>query len=137
MSKAAPKKLKVASMPHAYVSEDGSLVELEFITEEDAPTTLSFDAEQFEQFSSRAIQLFTHARSQKLAIRDHLAIHAVEVVAATAEAATGGGKVILALRGDKGLLFHFALQPDDAEGLRPNLYRAAKSAKKQTAQSRH
>ncbi len=137
MSEAAPKKLKVASMRHAYVSEDGSLVELEFVSEEDTTTTLSFDAARFERFASMAVELFTDARNRRAATTGHLEIHAVAVVTAMAQAPVGGGRVILFLRSDTGFPYHFALSPKDAEDLRPELFRAAKSAKKQASQSRH
>lgn len=115
----------VSGMPHAYVTDDCSRIELTFEDDESRQIKLLFDAQRFEELSSRAIQLFTHARNERLTKGDHLAIHAVEVVAAMAETATGGGKVILGLRGDSGLLFHFALQPEEAERLRPQLHRAA------------
>ncbi len=137
MSEAAPKKLKVASMRHAYVSEDGSLVELEFVSEEDTTTTLSFDAARFERFASMAVELFTDARNRRAATTGHLEIRAVEVVALMAEAPAGGGKVILCVRNKLGLPYYFSMSPEDAGKLRSELFRAAKSAKKQASQSRH
>jgi hypothetical protein len=137
MSEAAPKKLKVASMRHAYVSEDGSLVELEFVSDEDATTRLSFDAKRFEQFASRAVEMFTEARNRRAATTGHLEIRAVLVVNATAQAPVGGDKVILFVRSDRGTAYHFAMSPEDAEKLGPELFRAAESAKKQASQSRH
>ncbi len=137
MSEAAPKKLNVASMDHVYVSEDGSLVELEFVSDEDTPITLSFDAKRFEGFTTRAVEMFTDARNRRAATTGHLEIRAVVVVAAMAQAPVGGDRVILFLRSDTGFPYHFSLSPKDAEDLRPELFRAAKSAKKQTSQSRH
>ncbi len=137
MSEAAPKKLNVASMDHVYVSEDGSLVELEFVSDEDTPITLSFDAERFEQFATRAVEMFTDARNRRAATTGHLEIRAVAVVAAMAQAPVGGDRVILFLRSDTGFPYHFSLSPKDAEDLRPELFRAAKSAKIQASQFRH
>ena len=137
MSEAAPKKLNVASMDHVYVSEDGSLVELEFVSDEDTPITLSFDAERFERFASMAVELFTDARNRRAATTGHLEIRAVAVVAAMAQAPVGGDRVILFLRSDTDFPYHFSLSPKDAEALRPELFRAAKSAKKQASQLRH
>ncbi len=135
MSEAAPKKLKVASMRHAYVSEDGSLVELDFVGEEDTTTRLSFDAERFEHFASFAIELFTEARNRRVTTTGHLEIRAVEAVAAMAQAPVGEGKVILSVRSNKGTPYHFYMSPEDAGKLRSELFRAAKSAKKQPAKS--
>ena len=137
MAEATPKKLKVAGMRHAYVSEDGSLIELEFVSEEDTITRLSFDAERFERFASLAVELFTEARNRKAATTGHLEIRAVEVVDSTALAPAGGGKVILSVRNKLGMPYHFSMPPEDAQKLRSELFRAAKSAKKQASQFRH
>ncbi len=128
---------KIVGMPHAYVFDDGTVIELEYESDDGARIHLSFSAEQFEQHSSRAIELFTLARSRKLTSGDPVAIHPVEVVETFADAAVGGGMVILGLLTSSGLPYHFALTPDKAERLRPKLYRAARSAKKQASQSRN
>ncbi len=135
MSESTP--TKIIGMPSAYVSEDGTLIELKFESAEGDIIHLSFDAERFQELSGRAIELFTHARNQILAKGDHLAIQAVEVEAAAATSVVGGGKVLLSLIGGKGPEYHFALTPQEAESLRPQLHRAAKSASKQASQSRH
>ncbi len=128
---------KIVGMPRAYVSDDGTVIELEFESDDGAKIHLSFSAEQFEQHSSRAIELFTLARSRKLTTGDPVAIHPVEVVETFADAAVGGGMVILGLLTNTGLPYHFALTPDKAERLRPKISRAARSAKKQASQSRN
>ena len=67
----------------------------------------------------------------------HLEIHAKAAVAVMAAAPVGGGKVILSVRSDTGLPYHFSLSPKAAEDLRPELFRAAKLAKKQASQTLH
>ena len=129
--------IKITGMPHAYVSNDGMLVELKFESAQGETIYLSFDAERFEQISSRAIELFTHARNQRLTTGDHLAIHPVAAVATMANSSIGGGMVLLSIRAGNGVPYHFAISPEEADALRPQLSRAAKSAKKQASQSRH
>lgn len=128
---------RVTGMPHAWVSQEGDEVELEFTGDDGQKFKLHYSSDDFERFVTRAIQLFGHARSQKHAIGDHVAIHPVAAAAATALAPEGGGKVILLIRDHNGIPYPFALDPDDAEELRPELYRAAKIAKKHASQSRH
>ena len=68
-------KFTVANMPHAYITPDGENVELEYENEDGGRIRLSFSGEQFEIHSTLAIQLFTHARNQRLAKGGHPAIH--------------------------------------------------------------
>ncbi len=128
-------EITVASMPHAHVSPDASEIQLEFEGVDGDKIKLSFDSDKFEELSTQAIQLFTLARNQNIAIGDHLAIQAVEVVDTSAEAPAGGGKVILGLRGDTGIVYSFSILPGKADRLRKSLYDAARSARKQTPQS--
>ena len=65
---------RIIDMPSASVLEDGSLIEMKFTDEGGETQTLSFAPNEFEQFLSRAAQLVTGARSQKLAIGDHFTI---------------------------------------------------------------
>jgi hypothetical protein len=126
----------VADMPHVYVSEDAERVELTFRSDTGNRLRLAFSADEFERLASQAIQLFPHVRNQKQATSGHLGIRAVEVVDGMAEAATGGGKVILGLRGTQGLLYSFAVHPDLSARLRPALRKAEESAKRQKDQTR-
>ncbi|MCZ6448340.1 MAG: hypothetical protein O6831_08885 [Alphaproteobacteria bacterium] len=128
---------QITNMPSASVLEDGSVIEMVFADEDGERPPLRFAADDFERFVARAVQLVTEARTQKLASGGHLSIHAVPAVVVTALAPVGGDKVILSVHSDKGLPYHFSLSPKDAEDLRPELFRAAKSAKKQASQSRH
>lgn len=130
-------EMTVTGMPHAYVTEDASRVELEFEGDDGDTIKLKFDADRFNQLSSRAIQMFTHVQNQKLATSAPHAIHAVEVVEATAFAAEGGSKVILGLRGNKGLDFHFALTPGLSDRLRKLMYDAGRAARKLASKPRH
>jgi hypothetical protein len=128
---------RIVSMPRASMLDDGSLIVMEFESETGNSTTLSFAPDDFEKFLSRATQLVTGAHNQKLSKGDHLNVHAVPIVSTMADAPIGGGKVILAFRADTGLLYHFAISSEEAENLRPQLFRAAKSARKQASKSRH
>ena len=128
---------QITNMPRASVLEDGGIIELEFADEDGERPPLRFAADDFERFVARAVQLVIDARTQKLASGGHLSIHTVVAVAVTAQAPVGGNRVILSVRSDKGLPYHFSLSPKDAEDLRPELFRAAKSAKKQASQTRH
>jgi hypothetical protein len=128
---------KVASMPRASYAEDGSEIQMEFQADDNRRITLAFEPNALDLFVSRTMQIVNHARNQKLSIGDHFAIQASEVVAALAQAPAGGGKVILALRGTNGILQHFALTPNEADSLRPQLHQAAKSARTQAAKARH
>jgi hypothetical protein len=125
----------VTGLPHAYVTEDASIVQLTFSTDGE-DIRLSFSAEQFDLFTNRAIQLFTHVRSQRLAIGDHLAVRPVGVAGAGAEAAAGGEKVILTLLADNGVPYHFALSLEQASDLRPHIRNAEESARRQRSQTR-
>lgn len=128
---------RIVDMPRASFIEDGSVVEIEFKTRAGESLPLSFATNDFEHFVSLAVQLVNGARSQTLSTGDHLEFHTIRAVAAIAQAPVGGDRVILSIRTDTGLPYHFALTPDDAEALRPQLYRAAKSTRKQKALSRH
>ncbi len=128
---------QIVDMPSASVLEDGSLIEMKFTDEGGETQTLSFAPDDFERFLSRAVQLVAGARSQQLAIGDQFAIRAVAAVAVTAQAPEGGGRVILSVRSDMGLPYHFSLSPEDAENLRSKLFRAVKSAKNQASKTRH
>ena len=128
---------RIINMPRASVVEDGSLIEMEFADEDDEKLTLSFAPDDFQRFVSRAVQLVTDARIRKFAKGDPLAIHSVVAVEAMAQAPVGGGRVILSVRSDTGLPYHFSISPEDAENLSPELFRAAKSAKKEASKSRH
>ncbi len=128
---------KITSMPLAGVMEDGSLIQLEFQSDIGDKFTLDFDPEDFETFISRAVQLVTKARIQKLASGDHLKIQLVPVVAATAQAPVGGGKVLLLVRSSNNLPYHFSLRFQEAEQLLSELPDAIQSAKNQSSQSRH
>jgi len=130
-------KIKVIKMPRASVMSDGSEIEMEFEGSNGEMITLVFDPAELDRFAGRTMQVVDHARNQKLAIGGHLSIQASEVVAAVADAPVGGGKVILALRGDNNVVQHFALQPSEAEKLRPQLFRAVKSATAQKKKTRH
>src|SRR4051812_3508194 len=110
-------ELNVTDMPRASVAEDGSIVQLTFCGE-NGEAVLTFSAERFEEFSQRSIQLFTHARNQRLAIGDHFGIRPVEAVVAVASAPVGGGKVIVGFRGSNDVEYHFAIVPDEARILR-------------------
>jgi hypothetical protein len=128
---------RIVKMPRAFVAQDGSIVELDFETETGEHRVLQFPMDAFEQFMGRAAQLVLGIQSRKPTIPGHLSIHALEAVAIGAEAPVGGGKVHLILRGSTGLPMAIAISPEAAEQLRPQLYRAAKSAKKEGEKSRH
>jgi hypothetical protein len=127
----------ITGMPRASLTEDGELLEIEFSDDTGGIIALQFAADTFERILVRATELVMGARIQKLTMGDHFAVHAVDAVGVTAQAPVGGGKVILALRTDNALPYHFALSADEAERLRPELYRAVRSARKQSALPRH
>ena len=128
---------QITNMTAASVLKDGSIIEMVFADEDGEIPSLRFTAEDFERFVARAAALVTKARIQRQGTGGHLAIHAVAAVNVMAEAPVGGDRVILSVLGDTGLPYQFSLSPKDAEDLRPELFRAAKSAKKQASQSRH
>ena len=130
-------EVTVASMPHAFVSEDASEIQIEFEGVDGQRVKLSFVSGKFQQYSSRAIQLLTHARNQIAATNGPLEIHAVEAVEVAADASIGGDKVLVSLLDDTGLPFHFALLADKADKLRESLYDAARSARIQASQPRN
>jgi hypothetical protein len=127
----------ITGMPRASLTEDGELLEIEFSEDKGGIIALQFAADTFERILVRATELVMGARIRKLTMGDHLAVRAVDAVAATAQAPVGGGKVILALRTDTGLPYHFALSANEAERLRIALYREVRSARKQSAAPRH
>ena len=110
---------RITDMPMASFIEDGSIVEVEFKTEKGNTIALRFATNDFDRFVGRAAQLIAGARHQTLSIGDHLEIHPVPAVAAMAQAPEGGGRVILSVRSDTGLPYHFSLSPEEAERLRP------------------
>jgi hypothetical protein len=120
----------VTGMPRASVAQDASRIELSFDTDS-GPICLSFSSDQFDAFANRAIQLFTHVRSQKLAIGGHLAVQPVPVAAAGAEAVIGGAKVIVTFLAENGVPFHFSLSVEETRKLRPQLRSAEESAAQQ------
>ncbi len=130
-------KFTVAKMPHAYVTPDGEKVALTYENEDGEKVRLVFSGEQYEKYSTKAIQLFTRARNQRLAKGGHSAIHAVAAEATMASAAIGGGRVLLSVRADNEVPYHFAISPEKALGLRRQLLSAAKSAIKQASEPRH
>jgi hypothetical protein len=129
-------KLTVTSMPHAYVAEDASKVEMVFADPTGNTLRLLFESDLFDAFSNRAIQLFTHIRSKKLAMGGHLSVQPVEVVRAAAATTVGGAKVILSLMAENGVPFHFALEPDESRQLRPQMRSAEEKARRQRGQTR-
>ena len=131
------KPIEITSMPRASFIEDGTVVEIVLATKEGQNLTLSFATNDFDRFVGRAAQLVTGARNQTPASGGHLEVPTVRAVAAMANAPAGGGKVILSVRSDTDLPYHFALEPEEAEQLRPQLHRAARSAKKQASKTRH
>ena len=128
---------RVVSMPMAAITEDGSEIQITLESDAGTRTELRFKAEDFEWFMGKATQLAMGARGRKLTIGDHFAVQAVVVEDGGAQAPVGGGKVILALRSDTGLLFQFSLLPAFADRLRAELYQAAKRAAKEKAKPRH
>jgi hypothetical protein len=58
------------------------------------------------------------------------------VVAALAQAPVGGKVVILALRTPNGQIYHYSLEPDEANVLRNQMTGAISSARKQGRQTR-
>ena len=129
---------RITSMPVATILDDGSLIELEFRSDTGNRITLALDPDDFEKFISRAVQLVTGARTQKLASGDHREVEFVLAVAASAQTTVGGSRVLLSVRSNTGLLYHFSLPLEEAEWLRPELSRAIRSAKeKRASQSRH
>jgi hypothetical protein len=60
----------------------------------------------------------------------------LELVDATASAPVGGGKVVLAIRAESNILYHFALAPEAALRLLTELAEAEESARRQAAQTR-
>ena len=128
---------KVVSAPTADVAEDFSLVQMTFPIEGGQTLTLSFPMAVFEAFVSGAGQIVMTAQSQTGATTGHLGISAVAVAEAAAGAPVGGGKVILSVRSSNNIPMHLAMAPEIAERLRPELHRAAKSARKQASKSRH
>lgn len=129
-------KFTVTAMPHAHVARDASVIELTFFTSEGANLRLAFASDQFDAFANRAIQLFTHVRSQKLTIGDHLAIQPVPVAKAGAEATVGGAKIAMTLMADNGVPYHFVLEPEESRRLRPLLRSAEENARSQRVQKR-
>ena len=127
----------VKSLPHIFVAEDLSFVELDFEFESEARQKLRFPMQLFEQFMGRAAQLVAVARSQTLATSDHLEIHVVQVQDATAQAPVGGGRVILSLVGDNNMMMNFGLSPAHADRLRREIYQASRDARKQASKPRH
>lgn len=130
-------KMRIVDMPKASFAEDGSVVEMTLRTAEGDEVTLDFSTDDFDRFVSRAVQLVNGARNQALSIGEHVHVHIITAAMVAAESPVGGSKVILSIRSDTGLPYHFALEPDEAEQLRPQLYRATKSARGQAARSRH
>ncbi len=128
---------QITKMSRASVLEDGSVIEMVFADKDGERPPLRFTADDFERFVARVADLVTEAQIQKIATTGHLGIHAKAAVAVTAQASVGGDRVILSVRTGRILPYHFSLSPKDAEDLRPELTRAAKSAKKQASNPRH
>ena len=126
-----------SAMPRVSFLEHESLIEMEFKNDSGKEQTLVFNPDRFEAFMGRACQLVAEARIRIPSTTGLLLVHAVETVDVQAEPAAGGTKVLLTLQTDKGLLCRYAMPPDKVEPLRRELYRAARSAKKQASQSRH
>jgi len=123
------RKLAVTSIETASIAEDGSTVTLELGGEGGGRVGLAFTVEALEGFAGQLTQMVALAQNKRQQSSGQVGIRATEIVAVSALAPSNAGKVILQLRSPSGLTYGFALSPDLAELLRPELLRAAYGAR--------
>ena len=133
---ADPKPIIVTSIPRSFMTEDASMVQVHFSRLSGEPLVLQIGANHFPRIVSRLTELLAGLTIRRGTKAGHLEIPAANAQAVTAQAPVGGGKVILSLRTDNGLMHHFALSPDQTEAIRAELAEAETKARDEGGQTR-
>jgi hypothetical protein len=124
----------VESLPRGAILEEGAVLELEVRGDGEQALRLRFSPQMLDLFITRAGDLW--ARAMNKGAQDssgRLQIRAREVEAVSAAAPQGGGKVLLAIKPKGGAATHYAIDPDIAAGLRPQLRKAEEAARHKMA----
>jgi hypothetical protein len=126
----------ISKLSAASVAEDLSFVNIEFETEDGGKVGFRMLPMDADQIAGKLSEFVLFIRSRTLTKGDHLAVHASEAADLTAGAAAGGDKVILSVKGNNGIVNHFAVPIEVAARFRPELRQAVQSAEKQRKQTR-
>jgi Holliday junction resolvase len=119
----------VKSLPRGAVLEDGQLLEIEVHGEGEAALRLRFSPQMLDIFLTRAGDLWARAMTKEMKDTGRLQVRAREVEAVSAAAPHGGGKVLLAIKPKGAAATHYAIEPELAASLRPQLRKAEEAAR--------
>lgn len=119
--------LRVASMPATFVESDGTAAEMEFSDASGRRVRLRFSAELLDRLMGGVAELAANLAMRNATSTGRLEVRAKEAVGFLAEPAQGQDKIVLSLRADTGLIYHFALPPGLARELPPKLEDALRS----------
>ena len=115
---------------------DFSYAQVSFSTTLGIPVTCQLSPHVLERIIMNLSEMAQHLRNRQAVPGGHVQVDAVTAVDATASAPVGGGKVILAVRAENNVLYHFALVPEIATRLLSEFTDAEQSARQQAAQTR-
>jgi hypothetical protein len=115
---------------------DFSFAEVTFGTTLRTPMTCQFSPQVLERVIMNLSEMAQQFRNQQAVPGGHLQVDAITAVDATAAPPVGGGNVVLAIRAQNSVLYHFSLAPELASRLLAEFQQAAESAARQAAQTR-
>ncbi len=118
----------VKGLPRGAILDEGSLLEIEVAGEGDALIRLRFTPGLLDLFLVRGGELWTRAMTKDgPSGRAQVLAREVEVISAAAPA--GARKVLLAIKPKGAPPAHYAMDPDVAANLRPQLRKAEEAAR--------
>lgn len=127
----------VVSIPHTFVTPDGSRAEMVLQYSNNKQQTVRFSPKTFFDLLSRTFQLVLNQHIQTATARGHVEMDPIPVSTTMAQETVGGEKIIVSVRMQNGLPASFSVEPKEAEELHKQLGIAIEKAKVQSASSRH
>lgn len=119
----------VKALPRGAILDEGELLEVEVRGEGEEALRLRFSVAMLDLFLTRAGDLWARAVARESKESGRIQVRAREVEAASAAAPQGGKKVLLAIKPKGAAATHYALDPETAAALRPQLRKAEEAAR--------
>ncbi len=127
----------VIEMPRAFVSPDGSLVEMEFKNSDGSSQILRFSPDTMMVFLSKVFELFLNQKIQMESKTGWAVVHPLPAIATSAQEPIDGKAVIVQFRLQNGLPVAFSILPSEAKELHKQVGDALIRIQRQISKQSH
>jgi hypothetical protein len=128
--------IEVTSLSDGGIAEDFSFAEVTFMTQAGESLRCRFQPKVLEMIVAQLAQVMTHIRNNTVSEGAYATPPITLASDATAAVPAEGSHVVLSFRGRNDVVFHFAIEPDVASRLRPEIQTAENSIEQQVAGTR-